>query len=350
MARCTLGRIFTLSLITIVFLLGYTLLLDLHSYKNLPSQRYSSHIKKHKPIQFIKNYLPILNESAINQVETFLFFVGYARSGHSIIASCLDAHSDIILAHEYNLFAKLVRSMTYGQLLNRTVLYNVLYQNSIVQSKQGWRSSKSTFNKKGYNLKMKSSASWHGRFRKLRVIGDKSAGITSRTYQNLPSDFIKALGDLSHTVQVPVKALHVIRNPYDMIATRLLYRFSEDKGRKANFTPDNQINNKRHLKQATDALNLEATAVDELISVHKLETLEVHHADFIQSTNRTMKAICSFLGVKCSKRYLKVCSDAAFHVPHRSRNVIHWTKEGQHAVEKLIHDHQFFKRYSINSW
>ena len=34
-----------------------------------------------------------------NGVQTFLFFVGYARSGHSLIGAVLDAHPEIIISN-----------------------------------------------------------------------------------------------------------------------------------------------------------------------------------------------------------------------------------------------------------
>ena len=48
--------------------------------------------------------LPLLPESTVNSVEKFVFFVGYRRSGHSMIGSVMDAHPDMIIAHEYLLF------------------------------------------------------------------------------------------------------------------------------------------------------------------------------------------------------------------------------------------------------
>ena len=44
--------------------------------------------------------------SVINHVHRFLFFVMYARSGHSIIASMMDAHPNMVIAHKNALFVK----------------------------------------------------------------------------------------------------------------------------------------------------------------------------------------------------------------------------------------------------
>ena len=36
-------------------------------------------------------------------VQTFVLFIGHARSGHSLIGAILDAHPEIIIPHEYNI-------------------------------------------------------------------------------------------------------------------------------------------------------------------------------------------------------------------------------------------------------
>jgi hypothetical protein len=38
-----------------------------------------------------------------SNVRTFILFVGYPRSGHSLIGSIMDAHPNVIIAHEVRL-------------------------------------------------------------------------------------------------------------------------------------------------------------------------------------------------------------------------------------------------------
>ena len=58
-------------------------------------------MKKNVEVHYRSETLP---RSVINHVNHFLFFVGYARSGYSIIASMLDAHPNVVIPHEYALF------------------------------------------------------------------------------------------------------------------------------------------------------------------------------------------------------------------------------------------------------
>ena len=55
-----------------------------------------------------------LSQSVVEGVEKFVLFVGYPRSGHSLIASVMDAHPDIVIAHEYLIFLKCVAQLKVG--------------------------------------------------------------------------------------------------------------------------------------------------------------------------------------------------------------------------------------------
>ena len=44
------------------------------------------------------------------KVDTLLFFVGYPRSRHTLLASILDGHPHMIVANEKDMFARLVHS------------------------------------------------------------------------------------------------------------------------------------------------------------------------------------------------------------------------------------------------
>lgn len=61
--------------------------------------------RKEKKLLWLREYpLPPLSQEAVDGVEKFVIFVGYPRSGHSIIGSMMDAHQNIIISHEYMLF------------------------------------------------------------------------------------------------------------------------------------------------------------------------------------------------------------------------------------------------------
>ncbi|KAL9978240.1 hypothetical protein ACROYT_G015735 [Oculina patagonica] len=66
---------------------------------------------------------------------------------------------------------------------------------------------------------------WQGTFNgKLKVIGDKKGGGTTMELTEKPEKF-SILKELNETVGIPLKFLHVIRNPFDVISTWVLRLF-----------------------------------------------------------------------------------------------------------------------------
>ncbi len=354
MVRCSLGRAFTVVLVTIITILVITQLPDRTQYhQHLPSPYLDVHPpRRAKPFKALQRGLPLLSPSDISQLETFVFFVGYPRSGHSIVASCLDAHPDAVIAHEYNLFSKLLQPDIQEQFTNRSVLFSALYQNSLKQSQVGWRSDLQKFSRKGYSLKVNSSRSWQGKFRKLKVIGDKSGGVTTHIFRDSPEMFVEAYNDLTKTVQVPIKVLHIVRNPYDIIATKLLYRLSTEKSKtKANYSADHPLSDSPAIMQAVKALESEAKAVHELTVKRRLfkDILEVHNVDFILKTEMTVRRLCKFLDLDCYQNFIRLCKSVVYDKPSKSRLAIRWSQAAKRSINQIIKRYPFFSRYSIES-
>jgi hypothetical protein len=128
-------------------------------------------------------------------------FIGYQRSGSTLVRSLLDAHPSVIIAHELTAL-KLVEAG-----VGKRSLYQLLLENSQDRAQ----------NKRqlmhGYNYKVPNQ--WQGRFDELRVIGDKKAAASTAQLAKNP----RLLHWLRNTVATEVKFVHVVRNPYDNIAT-----------------------------------------------------------------------------------------------------------------------------------
>lgn len=297
-----------------------------------------------------KTYLlPNLTSQSIKDVETFVFFIGYPRSGHSIIASMIDAHPNAILAHEFNLFNKLATQLSAGNhyLLDKAHLFNTLYQDSYTDAIIGWRSGKSSYDKKGYSLKLNASESWQGRFRTLKIIGDKAGGSTSRVYRDHPKLFVQIYRSLVSTVRVPIRVIHVVRNPYDMIATRLLYRMSSIKRQKAQFNSTNKTRNDKIAYQAFQGLYKEVMAVRNMTRACNLTVHEIHTEEFIHNPRKQMESVCDFLGLTCSESYLTMCEQMTYKNVSRTRDSVEWSTQIKDLVETRMLQLPFFKRYSL---
>ena len=79
-------------------------------------------------------------------VETFVLFIGYPRSSHSLVGAILDAHPEIIIPHEYHLLAKwqhfeLLKAR--GKNFQKYLLFYELQQLSMKQALFGIRANNS---------------------------------------------------------------------------------------------------------------------------------------------------------------------------------------------------------------
>ena len=289
-----------------------------------------------------------LTRQEIDGVETFVLFVGYARSGHSIIGSMIDAHPDMMIAHEYFLFKKWADQKKLGiNLLNKDKLFNELYKESFADTSKGLRTSQSTT--KGYTLQIENS--WQGRFRNLRVIGDKSGGTTSLLFQRSPEVTTKHFHEMTRTVGVPIKFLHVIRNPFDIIATEALYREGPNRDVKSDYNETHKMDNSTLLWTCAHYLFGCVLAVKQIkhdwaLSDNNL--LEIYTEEFVVDPRAVIREICRFLNVGCSVDYVQQCYDKTFKKISRTRDRVVWPQDLRKWIEASIKNFPFLRGYSFD--
>lgn len=280
-----------------------------------------------------------LTQNVMDEVEAFIFFIGYPRSGHSIIGSFMDSHPNMIIAHEFPLFKTLARKR-----MTKYDIFNTLYRNSYDQLVNGWRGTMNVA-KKGYSLSTKGL--WQARFTKLKVIGNKHGGSAVQFFRTSPILFLSAMQNLRSVVNVPIRVIHVVRNPFDMIATQTLYMSTGIHGVKENASVTNKFNNTRLLMYYARDMLGRASAVSRMISVLNMSVLEIHNEDLIENPIAVMSSICKFVGVNCSNHFLQICKESTFSSPTKSRNTVVWPNGFIQLIQKRIKDYKFFQRYSF---
>ena len=146
-------------------------------------------------------YGGVVHRAQFTQLETFCMFLGYARSGTSLLGALLDAHPNIVVAHELDV-------LKYVQVgFRKHQIFHLLLENSKAHAQCGRKAT-------GYTYEVRDQ--WQGRYATLRVIGDKKGGKSSLRLRENPD----LLNKLRNTIGLPLKVFHVVRNPYDNIATK----------------------------------------------------------------------------------------------------------------------------------
>jgi hypothetical protein len=244
-----------------------------------------------------------------DRVGRFCLFVGYPRSGHSIVGALLNAHRDAVISHELDapplVLAGCTRDELYARILARAYWFNL----------RGNRT----------NHDYTVAGGWQGRFDRLRVIGDKRGGAVTRCLAEHPDFFarVRAL------VGVPLRLVHVVRNPFDNIAAiSIWHRLSLEESVAYYF-----------MHCATTA------RLDGFCAPEELST--VHHEAMIDRPRAELSRLADFLGLEASTEWLDACERVVFPRATGTRRKVVWPPALVREVERRAQPYPFLAGYKF---
>jgi hypothetical protein len=257
-----------------------------------------------------------------DRIETCCLFIGYPRSGHSLVGSLVDAHPEAVLSHELDLL-----KYAYARFGRDQLCYlSLANSRSFAADGRAWS---------GYSYEVQGQ--WQGRFERIRVIGDKHGESTSIRLKLTP----ETLSRLERTIGVPVKLVHVIRNPYDNIATI-----------------------EKHVDKITRELighydtDLEASIAyyfalcDAVVFAREVlgaDILDVRHEALVEAPEAELARVCRFLGLEPSEEYLRACARIVFASPRQTRHEARWDARTLDAVARAREKYSFLAGYSFTA-
>jgi hypothetical protein len=244
-------------------------------------------------------------------VRTFLMFVGHPRSGHSLVGSLLDAHPNIAVSHELDVLKYVQGGYRRDQLLT------LVLEHTRINAERGRKSW-------GYSYAV--PGQWQGRYDRLEVVGDKRGRKTTSRLRSQP----ELLDMTARALDMPIKLVQVVRNPYDNIATM----FNRDQA-----PMEHQIELYFQL----------AATVDGVASRVPPDRFErIHLEDLIADAEPVLARLCAFLDVPAEPDYLAACAGIVFASPRRTRDSIPWTPESLAEIERGIGDYPWLASYSFD--
>jgi hypothetical protein len=247
-----------------------------------------------------------------DQVERYCMFLGYPRSGHSLVGSLLDAHPEVVIAHELDAL-RLLR-LRFG----RDQLYALILANdrSFTAAGRAWTGS-------DYNV----PGQWQGAYRTLRVIGDKKGGQSTRRLHAHPW----LLERLRRTVGVPLRVVNVIRNPYDNISSMKL-----------------QLRGRPTLEDAVDEY---FGLCDAMVAIKRQlgpdELFDLRYEALVAQPAASLRALYSFLGVADEEDHVGATASVVRAQPSRSRSKLAWSPVLVREVEQRVQRYEFLHGYSF---
>lgn len=248
----------------------------------------------------------------LRAIRHFGLFIGYPRSGHTLVAALLDAHDHMTFANGLDAAQYLVRGLSA-----RDVAALMIW-NSLRFTRHGRRSN-------GYSYAVPDG--WHGRWKELRVVGDKSG--------DLLSDHLRRDPDLLSIVMAKLASrarfVHVVRNPYDCIAS-----MSSRGG--------------IGLRAAADAFFelCEANAAARQ-SIPARAIIDIWLENLIAQPRSTLNALCAFFGQECSESYVQGCARLIFQSAHRSSLSARWEPESVQDIARRMQAFPWFDGYRLDA-
>ena len=245
-------------------------------------------------------------------LQLYCMFVGYPRSGHSLVGALLDAHPDIVIAHELDA----LRYIRAG--IGKYQLFHLLLRQSERFAKQGSVWSGNSFAVPGQ---------WQGKYRKLLVLGDKKGGGSTRALRGKPA----LLEELRLTLGLKMRFIHTVRNPFDNVASM----FAHKQG--GPILTDN-IDLYEGLCETNGQLRMDLG--DRL--------MELRHERIVADPRASLAALCRFLGVDAPDDYLDACASVVRKTPQRTRFTINWPASVRVRMEALIARFPFLHGYGFD--
>lgn len=254
----------------------------------------------------------IHNQQSFSNVKSFYVFIGQPRSGTTLLSAILDAHPQIMVAQECNILPLL----NFG--IPKRVAFQTLYESALQFSRSGRK-----WNGYRYSLEDvegKSTAN-------IVALGLKHGSPNAKFFAKHPN----GRKQLEARLSLPVNAIHLLRNPFDVIASTV---------------------NRRKL-----SINKVIDWYEELDCLIKLalgqfeedQKLCIHLEDIISDPSYWLPRVSSFLGCPFNEKLTRNCGALVWQEPERTRKTIAWQPKHISRILRIISKNELLSRYTFES-
>lgn len=252
-------------------------------------------------------------------VQSYCLFVGYPRTGHTLLNAMLNAHPDVVLSNELH---DLLYPRCY---FGRLQLFYLIERNSRL-----FHLVKKSFHT-GYSYHIEGA--WQGRFRTIKVIGNKDAQYVSRTLMVDPG----AVDRLAKLAGMPLRVFHVTRNPLDTIATMSIKSLIINPGR---VVPSSNV-----IDEAITVYFRYAEVVQQFINNTNHPIFHLRHEDFVANPREVFRQMLCFLDLNADEAFINNACSIVFENTNKSRGKVAWTTAQVERVRQLSANYHYLRGY-----
>ena len=170
-------------------------------------------------------------------------------------------------------------------------------------------------------------------------------------YRSDKQKFKENFEKLKQNALIPLRIIHVLRNPFDIISTNAIYtrdksllKYLKETGNK---TSDPKLSAK--ISYMFNEFRTVTEIIDDIVG--RENVLDIHNCDLVADPRGTLTKIFNFLEVIMSttEHYLDVCAAKVFKSVSRSRDLMEWPPELREMVETKMKEYEMLSRYSFTS-
>lgn len=261
-----------------------------------------------------------MNFMEVSNTKYWLSFIAVGQSGHTAVAACLDAHPNVIVAEEQPYVRKVIANQwSSDEVIRRCIDYC-----------KGFRRNTKSHRKIDIPIQSEWSGTWRDR---LLVAGNKMGWEFTGPWMSRRRDYFTKF---QNTMDMPIKLVHVIRNPYDNIASWALAK------QKDRYTSAGKLRKARSIE---DCIRDYEKHIDATLELDLPRVLEVHIEDFCNNVYASLKELCLFLDIPLEDQWTIDCSKAVFTEPRTRQHSIQWTNEQIESIENIINKAPWLYRY-----
>jgi hypothetical protein len=171
--------------------------------------------------------------------------------------------------------------------------------------------------------------------KEITVIGDKTGHRTMSLLNGNP----QVLGEFKNFVGLPMKWIHVVRNPYDNLATwgRLEYEVKQRKNIKTTQAKELDIVIEEYKQLNETILRLRRSE----------DVLTVNHEYVVTRMHNTLEEIANFLNISFDPTWRDNVRNSVWPKPRVTRRQIKWNSNQRITIENMINQYSWLNGYEF---